>query len=72
MKIVLDTSVLIAAFIARGKCHSLVERCLQVHSVITSDFILQEFQEKLTQKFKLSSEDAGIALELLQIQNANR
>lgn len=66
MKIVLDTNVLVAAFIARGKCHSLVERCLQVHSVITSDFILQEFQEKLTQKFKLSSEDARIAVELLK------
>lgn len=64
MNLVLDTNVLIAAFIAKGFCHILVEQCLQVHSVITSEFILNELREKLTEKFKYSDADA-IAVELL-------
>lgn len=60
MNLVLDTNVLIAAFIAKGFCHILVEQCLQVHSVITSEFILNELREK----FKYSDEDAT-AVEVL-------
>lgn len=66
MKIVLDTNVLIAAFIAKGTCHTLVERCLQIHSVITSEFILGELREKLTGKFKYSDEDAAAVEALLR------
>lgn len=40
MKLVIDTNVLIAAFIAKGMCSTVVEHCLIVHSPITSDFIL--------------------------------
>lgn len=58
MNLVLDTNVLIAAFIAKGTCHTLVEQCLRIHSVITSEFILNELKAKLTQKFKYSDEDA--------------
>jgi len=51
MNLVLDTNVLIAAFIAKGACYALVEHCLQVHNVITSSFILDEVRETLTNKF---------------------
>jgi putative PIN family toxin of toxin-antitoxin system len=64
MNVVLDTNVLIAAFIAKGFCHTLVEPCLRVHSVIASEFILNELREKLTEKFKCSDADA-IAVEAL-------
>ena len=65
MKILLDTNVLIAAFVARGACHELLEHCARQHTLITSDFILSEFREKLTGKFKYSQERADEAAELL-------
>lgn len=64
MNLVLDTNVLIAAFIAKGFCHTLAEQCLRVHFVITSEFILNELREKLTEKFKFSNKDA-VAVEAL-------
>ncbi len=51
MKIVLDTNVLIAASISRGVCHKLVEYCVVEHTIVTSDFILSEWREKLLTKF---------------------
>ncbi len=65
MNLVLDTNVLIAAFIAKGFCHTLVEHCLRTHTVIISEFIFQELREKLTQKFKYSVEDAQAVGDLL-------
>ena len=44
MKIVLDTNVLIAALIARGFSHQLLEHCALRHTLFTSDFILEENQ----------------------------
>lgn len=66
MNLVLDANVLIAAFIAKGFCHTLVEQCLRVHSAITSEFILNELREKLTEKFKFSNEDASTVEALLR------
>ena len=66
MKLVLDTNVLIAAFIAKGLCHVVVERCLRIHSVIISEFILCELREKLMEKFKYSNEDAAAVDALLR------
>jgi uncharacterized protein len=66
MNVVLDTNVLIAAFIAKGLCHTLVEQCLRVHCVITSEFILGEVRETLTAKFKYSDEDANAVDALLR------
>lgn len=34
MKIVLDTNVLIAALIARGVCHELLEHCVLRHTLL--------------------------------------
>ena len=58
MKIVLDTNVLIAAFIAKGTCHTLVEHCLRTHQCFTSEFILNELSDKLVNRFKYSDDDA--------------
>ncbi len=57
MRLVLDTNVLIAAFIAKGSCHTLLQHCLQRHLLITSEFILTELRDKLIGKFKYSQTD---------------
>lgn len=66
MKIVLDTNVLIAALIARGVCHDLLEHCVLRHTLLTSDFILNETREKLVEKFQYSRDLADEAVSLLR------
>ena len=65
MRLVLDTNVLIAAFVARGVCHDLLEHCQHTHDLITSDFILDEFEGKLLKKFKVPEAEADEARALL-------
>jgi putative PIN family toxin of toxin-antitoxin system len=66
VKIVLDTNVLIAALIARGLCHELLEHCVLRHTLVSSDFILNETHEKLVEKFGYSGELAYEAVSLLR------
>jgi putative PIN family toxin of toxin-antitoxin system len=66
MKIVLDTNVLIAAFITRGVCSDVLEHCIRRHALITSEFILNEFREKMVRKFKYSVGEVEEAVELLR------
>ena len=66
MKIVLDTNVLIAALIARGVCHDLLEHCVLRHTLLTSDFILHETHEKLIEKFGYAADLANEAVSLLR------
>lgn len=66
MRVVLDTNVLISAFITRGVCSDLLERCATQHTLVTSPFILDEFHDKITSKFKYSEEDATRAIQLLR------
>ena len=66
MRLVLDTNVLLAAFIARGVCHELLEHCEQEHELVTSAFILGEFQEKLVAKFKVPEPRARAAQHLIR------
>ena len=65
MRIVFDTNVLIAALISRGFCHELLEHCVLSHTLITSDFILDEVKGKLVSKFKYSVDLADEAQALL-------
>ncbi len=65
MRVVLDTNVLISAFIAQGLCSELLEHCGCLHQVIVSDFILREFQERLVVKFKYSEHEAAQAEALI-------
>ena len=66
MKIVLDTNVLIAALIARGVCHELLEHCVLRHALFTSEFILEETQAKLIEKFGYPAELAAEAVRALR------
>lgn len=59
MRIVLDSSVLIAAHISRaGVCAELLEDILLHNELVISDFILQELTRKLKEKFKFPPRDA--------------
>ena len=55
-KVVLDTNVIIAAFVARGLSSSVFELCIDRYEVIISEFIIKEISEKLTAKIKLPRE----------------
>ena len=68
MRIVLDTNVLIAAFIARGVSHQLLEYCISHHNLVISEFILDEVREKLIVKLKYTSEVADETVRLLRSQ----
>lgn len=65
MTVLLDTNALIAAFIARGLCHDLLEHCVHRHRLITSEFILNEFRQTLTNKSRYSVDDVDQAVALL-------
>jgi uncharacterized protein len=65
MKIVLDTNVLIAAFITRGICRELLEHCVERHQIIVSDFILNELFDKLKNKFHFDDQEINEVLSLL-------
>ena len=54
MRIVLDTNVLVAAFIAHGTCNELLEHCALRHVIVLSTFILDELRAVLSEKFGFS------------------
>jgi predicted nucleic acid-binding protein len=58
VRVLLDTNVLIAAFIARGTCHEVLEYCVHEHEMVTSGFILDEVHEALVKKFNFSRQEA--------------
>ena len=53
MRLVLDTNVLLAAFLSRGACHDLLEHVQQQHQIVLSAFIPEEFSAKLSGKFRV-------------------
>lgn len=66
MRLVLDTNVLVAAFVARGACHDLLEHCLVHHDVVMSDFLFEEFERVLSRKLRIPAELVNDARRLLQ------
>jgi putative PIN family toxin of toxin-antitoxin system len=66
MRVVLDTNVLIAAFITRGFCSELLEYCGEQHSLIVSGFILHELQDRLVDKFRYTEQEAAEAASLIR------
>jgi len=65
MRVVLDTNVLIAAFIAHGTCHEVLEDCIYHHEIIGSSFLLNEFRRTLIRKFGYTKAETGEAERLL-------
>jgi putative PIN family toxin of toxin-antitoxin system len=58
--VVLDTSVLIAAFVTTsGVCADVLKMSAREHELILSDYILDEYARKLRGKFGLSAAEAA-------------
>jgi uncharacterized protein len=51
--VVLDTNVLVSAFAARGLCADLFRDVISHHTLAISDYILDELQQKLTEKLQV-------------------
>lgn len=66
MRVVLDTNVLIAAFVARGQCHELLEHLSRAHQLVTSEAILGELAAKLAGKIGARPETVRRTLALLR------
>ncbi|MGH9794970.1 MAG: putative toxin-antitoxin system toxin component, PIN family [Candidatus Acidiferrales bacterium] len=65
MRLLLDTNVLIAAFITRGVCAELLEHVVEKHEPVGSSYVLAEFHDKLVKKFAISRREATAAAHLL-------
>jgi putative PIN family toxin of toxin-antitoxin system len=58
VKVVLDSSVLIAASISRaGVCAEVLEDVLTHHELVVSDFIVEELARKLREKFNFPEKE---------------
>lgn len=66
MRIVLDTNILIAAFISHGACADLFEHCVRYYEIVASEFIFTEFFNKLTTKFEIPATETKKAVQLLR------
>lgn len=61
---VLDTNVLVAAIITEGVCSKLLHRArIREFSLVSCPFIMKELQRILSKKFKLTHEEAALAME---------
>jgi uncharacterized protein len=54
MRVILDANVVIAAAASRGLCEAILELCLERHHLILCEGILEEIEEKLRVKIKVS------------------
>lgn len=66
MRIVLDTNVWIAAFLTHGGCHELLEYSLETHTLLISDEILEEIEEKLAGKFRFAEKRVSETLTFIR------
>jgi len=60
VRVLLDTNVLIAAFLTRGTCSELLEHCALHHDLVSSRPILEEFRRSLVEKLEFPP---GLAIE---------
>lgn len=56
MKYLLDTNVLISAFIGHGICSELFEELANQDSIVISNVIVQDLEKNLRKKFAISNE----------------
>ena len=66
MRVVFDTNVLLAAFLAEGLCAKLLLRARRGDfDLYTCPFVLDELREVLTRKFKIGAKEVKEALALI-------
>ena len=66
MRVVLDTNVLVAAFVARGVCAEIFERVIGDHELILSIHALNEFERVMRDKLGFDSTRVARAVVLLR------
>ena len=66
MRVVLDTNVLVAAFIAHGICADVFERVIADHELVLSPHILGEFERVMTTKLGFDQTRVERALALFR------
>ena len=66
MKIVFDTNVLLSALLFSGFSTKVFDFCVARYNLISSDWLLEELEEKLTEKFKLTDAQADTYMSLLR------
>jgi putative PIN family toxin of toxin-antitoxin system len=66
MKLVLDATVLIVAFVARGVCAELLEYCVREHEPVTSEAVLEAVRRNLVEKVKVGATQADQTVRLLR------
>ena len=59
MRIVIDSSVLIAAIARPGVCTELLDEVARDHTLVLSEFILGEVERKLREKFEVPANEAA-------------
>jgi len=68
MRVIVDANVAIAAAASRGLCEAVLELCLEHHHLILCEGILEEIEEKLRNKIKVS---APVIAEYLRVLRNN-
>lgn len=66
MRIVLDSSVIVAAFAAHGLCEVILELCLGNHQILLSEDLLDEVGTNLGKKLKLPAPTINGIIALLR------
>ena len=66
MRVVLDTNVLVAAFIAHGICADVFERVIADHELVLSPHLLDEFERVMTAKLRFDQTRVERALALFR------
>jgi putative PIN family toxin of toxin-antitoxin system len=66
VRVVLDTNVLVAAFVARGVCAEVFERVVSDHEMVLSRHILTEFEGVMIDKLAFDASRVDRALALLR------
>lgn len=68
MRVILDANVAIAAAASRGLCEAILELCLEHHNLILCEGVLDEIEEKLRIKIRVSS---SVVAEYLRVLRNN-
>jgi putative toxin-antitoxin system toxin component, PIN family len=66
VRVVLDTNVLVAAFLSHGSCHDLLEHCFRNHEIVTTAELLTEFESVMSRKLGFKKADVREALRVVR------
>lgn len=70
LKVVLDTNVLVSAFVFKGACGRIMDWCIEYADLYISEWILREVNRVLLEKIGLEISDAAQVTTVLSNQSA--